>query len=511
MKQRRMLQLYNTIENLYGSGSEDFSPGYENYTSLAIMCEDNSISLFIMSYSGDTEFSYGNEYYLLSRLTDIIFTRNSGANIIKKTSDYTLQTVYSQRGTRYIEIWGNLSDGSFFIARSSYSAISNSISSSLTFFLIITAVLFFMLALLMSIISKSYTDTIKQMNEFAQAANEGDFEAEFSKQGKHMDELGLLGENIYEMSQKLEKTISELKTTNLRLENELREKQEIEEARKKYMSDVAHELKTPIAIISGYAEGLKEGISSDPEDTAYYCDVIIDESEKMNIMIKKLATLNQLENGRSEVSLERFDVVEAIDGFLNTMHMVIEENNAVIYFNNTDSIFVWADEFLFEEVMMNFFNNAINHLDENRTIRINAEHYDDENVRVTVFNSGENIAEDEINRIWGKFYKIDKARTREYGGSGLGLSIVKAVADSLGKECGVYNLKDGVAFWIDLESASAHKGDQDLKEEKPEDEKKIRHRLSELPIWQSTVSAISNKKKMLEDKMEGRKKDGSDK
>jgi len=488
IKQRSMIEVYEKVTALYDDEDSAIS---ENTRPISTLCEENTISIMIMEPSGVIDYAYGNINILMSRLNDIIFSEDSLTTIIRENDQYTLQTVANERGgNTYIEIWGFLSNGNAFIARSSYAGISNQVRISMVYFCIVTALVFIFMAFAIFIITKSYSDSIYRVLAYAQKANEGDYGATYENKRKN-DEIGMIGENISEMSAKLEKTISELKTTNLRLENELKDKIALEEARKKYMSDVSHELKTPIALISGYAEGLKEGISTDPEDIAYYCDVIIDESEKMNLMIKKLATLNQLEQGRSEVSLERFNVVEAIDGFLNTMSIVIEEKNIQIFFNNNDVIYVWSDEFLFEEVLMNYFNNAVNHLDENRIIRINAEHHDENNVRVTVYNSGSGIDESEMDQIWGKFYKIDKARTREYGGSGLGLSIVKAVAESLGRECGVYNMEGGVAFWIDLEAAYYRKDDGG----QVPVEKKVRHKITDLPIWKTTVGAISGKRK----------------
>jgi signal transduction histidine kinase len=115
-----------------------------------------------------------------------------------------------------------------------------------------------------------------------------------------------------------------------------------------------------------------------------------------------------------------------------------------------EPIYVWADEFKTEEVIMNYYTNALNHLDGECVIEIKLEKIDDK-VRVSVFNTGEPIPEDSIDHIWEKFYKVDKARTREYGGSGVGLSIVKAIMDSMHQEYGVRNYDNGVEFWFELE------------------------------------------------------------
>ncbi len=476
-KQNRLRELFIQMN------SAEYSE--ESRYALMGFCEANNITLMIKDTAGNRLFSYGYADSLSQRLDDIMFSPKSSISmndtVTDSTDNYTLLKMRDNETGRltYIEMWGFLDSGNSFIARSSFSSIQNNIRVSLTFFAIVCAVILIVCAIAIYFIIGYYSKPLTRLAALTQKVNEGDFNTKYEYNHLRQDEIGVLGANINEISEKLEKNIAELKSTNLNLENELKAKTELEEARKKYMSDVSHELKTPIALISGYAEGLKEGISDDPEDREFYCDVIIEEAEKMNIMIKRLSTLNQLEDGKSDVNLERFDAVQVVDGFLNTMSMIIEEKGANVYFNKNATAYVWSDEFLFEEVLMNYFNNALNHMDERAMIKINVESRDDNNTRVTVFNSGENIPEDELEKIWTKFYKVDKARTREYGGSGLGLSIVKAIADSLNKKCGVENLPDGVAFWIELESAQAPAYAAD--EEKPEVQKRLK--LSELPVW----------------------------
>ena len=103
-----------------------------------------------------------------------------------------------------------------------------------------------------------------------------------------------------------------------------------------------------------------------------------------------------------------------------------------------------------EEVITNYISNAINHVEGEMQIRTWLE-YRDEVVRVNVFNTGKQIPEEELDKIWIKFYKVDKARTREYGGSGIGLSIVKAIVESMNQQCGVCNQENGVLFWFELD------------------------------------------------------------
>ena len=252
------------------------------------------------------------------------------------------------------------------------------------------------------------------------------------------------------LSEKLKETIGELKTANNELQKDIEEKIRIDEARKEFIANVSHELKTPIALIQGYAEGLTEGMAEDPESRDYYCEVIQDEAGKMNKMVKQLLTLTALEFGNDKPVMEQFDLVTLINGVLSSAKIFLQQKGAQVFFDASEPVMVWADEFKIEEVVTNYLNNAMNHLDGEKRIEIRLERNDKE-VKVTIFNTGQNIPEEDLGKLWTKFYKVDKARTRAYGGSGIGLSIVKAIMDSHNKACGVQNVKDGVEFWFTLD------------------------------------------------------------
>ena len=483
------------------------------FRELSDYCEQNSLSLLVVNPAGLPVYSYGNSSILLSRLDDITFLGeqdNSRNKVIRQEDNHTIQEVSDDHGKiLYIEDWGYLDNGYSYVVRSSFQGVQREVKQSLIFFSVICAAILIIAGIVIYFIVNYYTKPLTNLLGFVQNLNEGEFDTKYTYKHFRQDEIGLLGENLNQIGEKLQSMIAELKSSNLNLENELKAKTQLEQQRKKYLSDVSHELKTPIALISGYAEGLKEGISDDPEDRAYYCDVIIDEAEKMNILIKRLSALNQLEQGTSAVSLERFDVIAVINGFLNTMSMIIAEKNVDIFFDNSYSVFVWSDEFLFEEAFMNYFNNALHHVDEKRVIRINVEKKENNKVRITIFNTGVNIPEDDLNKIWEEFYKVDQARTREYGGSGLGLSIVKAIADSLNQQCGVDNHPEGVSFWIELESAARTANEA----EEPQKPEKKRIKLSDIPIWQAAVDRIKkdDSKPKVEKKVKEEKKQKKEK
>ena len=184
----------------------------------------------------------------------------------------------------------------------------------------------------------------------------------------------------------------------------------------------------------------------------FYCDVIIDEAAKMNKLVKNLLTLNQLESGNDAPVMERFDLVSLIYGVLQSMDIMIRQKEATVLFEKKQKpVYVWADEFKTEEVVTNYVSNALNHLDGEKQVDIRI-HQEEGRVRVTVFNTGHPIPEEDIGKLWNKFYKVDKARTREYGGSGIGLSIVKAIMEGMHQEYGVQNYDNGVEFWFTLDS-----------------------------------------------------------
>jgi signal transduction histidine kinase len=234
---------------------------------------------------------------------------------------------------------------------------------------------------------------------------------------------------------------------------DIERKTEIDEIRKEFLSNVSHELKTPIALIQGYAEGLKENINEDEESRDFYCEVIMDEANKMNNMVKKLLSLNELEFGNNQVNLEYFDIVALIKSVLGSTDILFKQKEVTLHFEQDESVYVWADELLIEQVVTNYISNALNHVSGQKIIEIKLIPRGD-TVRVAVFNTGNNIPEDELDKIWIKFYKVDKARTREYGGSGIGLSIVKAIMNSHNKDCGVINRNVGVEFWFELDTKS---------------------------------------------------------
>ena len=421
--------------------SEEFDIEFER------LCVYNNLTIMII-YPDQTivRSSVSDTQTMLKYFMELLisFSETSPKSyVIQKRQDMRMES-------DYLVMWGVLSDGKLIIARSALESIHESSNLTNRFLFMIGGIAVVCGAVIAGILTRRITNPILELTELSTRMTELDFEAKYMPR-KHQNEIDLLGAHMNEMSAKLERTISELKSANNELLMDNERKTQVDEMRKEFLSNVSHELKTPLALIQGYAEGLQEYINDDAESREFYCEVIMDEADKMNQMVKKLLTLNHLEFGDDAVSMERFDLTELISGVVNAASILIQQNDITVTFDQSCPMYVWADEFKVEEVVTNFLSNAIHYALYDKQIHIYYTVKED-CVRVSVFNTGDPIPEEDLDKVWIKFYKVDKARTREYGGSGIGLSIVKAIMDSLNRQCGVCNRDGGVEFWIELDT-----------------------------------------------------------
>ncbi len=366
------------------------------------------------------------------------------------TDQSVLQTVWDARtDTDSMELYGTLPDGSFVLIRTPLESIARS-SAAANRFLAYTGLLTILIgAAAAYYVAGKLTRPIRELTMISRHMKELDFSDSFS--GSLTRELSDLGNDLQGLGRSLEQTLSELKTANSELQRDLAHKEEVEEMRRDFLSNVTHELKTPLALIRGYAEGLSEGIMDDPEGREEYCGVILDEADKMNRMVAGLLSLNELEFGQRKAEMEHFDLAALLRGRMDNIRLLADKEDIRIRQDIPDSLMVWGDPLLIEEVVDNYLSNALHHAAGDKVIEVSARKTD-RLVRVTVFNTGAKIPEDALPHIWEKFYKVDKARTRAYGGSGVGLSVVKAVMDLHGRESGAINYENGVAFWFELET-----------------------------------------------------------
>lgn len=369
-------------------------------------------------------------------------TLTRGDYVITKNHDVTINA-------DYYDLIGILDNNYFIVVRSPIAHIEATMQLLTSVFTKIAIGLTVLGSIFLIAFSNIFSAPIKKLSHAAKRMTKLDFDVKVPVTTN--DEIGELGACMNEMSSKLEETISKLKTANLKLQGDIEQKKQIDEMRREFLSHVSHELKTPIALIQGYAEGLKDNLFDDPESMEFYADVIIDESQKMNTLVRKLLNLNEIEFGEQKLNIERFELVGFISDIIASSRILIEEADATIVYDEEVPVYVWADEYMIEEVFTNYLTNAIHYVKSDGIIKIYFERSKD-NVRVCVYNEGNQIADEDIDKLFVKFYKVDKARTREYGGNGIGLSIVAASMEAHGKDYGVFNCENGVTFYFDLDA-----------------------------------------------------------
>ena len=439
-----MNSIYKLLDDASVSGTltdEDF------IDKLSAVCDVSEISVFVRT-NDDSSFSVPDDLNSFGELKNKIYEDMDDPSYDFSKNDMHIKSRVVL-GREVMELFGVLQNGEKFFIVCTVDNIKESTAIA-NRFMLYSGVLVLGVGLLFTIIITNFISRpICKITEISTRMANLDFEARYEDNG--IIELDELGENINTLSETLEKTISELKCANNSLRNDIRQKEEIEVMRKEFLSNVSHELKTPIALIQSYSEGLKEGISEDKESQDYYLNVIIDEAGKMNTLVKELTSLSELEFGNNLSDIERFDIVELINNKISSNDIFFKQNDIKVEFDKKeDSIYVWSDEFRIEEVISNYLSNAIHYCSGEKLIKISILKLNDKKIRVSVFNTGNNIEESEMEHIWEKFYKIDKARSRDYGGSGIGLSIVKAIMEKLDMKYGVKNETDGVTFYFEL-------------------------------------------------------------
>jgi signal transduction histidine kinase len=414
---------------------------YKNNFDILIKTDTN-----LIIFTSDREFL--SSTYILKDINEIkskSIEENETKINVKVTTDEV-------NNVSYMFLTGILDNGYVLYIRMPISPIEESVKISNTVLLMIGGITLVVAGIIASFISRKFTNPILQLNDIANKMSKLDFSKKYRITDTE-DEINELGRSINTMSDKLESTIKELQKNNIELEKDIEEKSKIDEMRKQFISDVSHELKTPIALIQGYAEGLIENVNSDEESRKFYAEVILDETNKMDKLVKQLLELMKLEYGKREFDNEKFNINELINEVLRKCSVMINEKNIKVYFENKEPIYVYADEFYMDQIITNYLTNAIKHAEEvekETKIEIKVEKVSNK-IRVSVFNTGENIPEEDLQRIWGRFYKLDSSRNRQDGGSGIGLALVKAIMNNYQNEYGVENKKNGVEFYFDMD------------------------------------------------------------
>lgn len=414
--------------------------------------QERKNNIDIMILDADFTVVYCNDLEIINSvnlLNNVNFS--SRVKILYTRDNIVVQAVDENRNNKYLLLSANLDNGYSAYIKIPIQPIKETVKISNNLLIIIGLLMIIIAAIIASIIANKFTKPILELNKITKRMANMDFSQRYRISDTE-DEINMLGRNINEMSDKLELTIKRLRQNNSKLEQNIEEKSKIDEMRSQFISDVSHELKTPIALIQGYAEGLIENVNTDEESRKFYAEVILDESNKMDEMVKRLLELMKLEYQERKFEDTVFDLTELIKEELRRQTVVIKENNIEIEFDENKKNMVNADQEYIEQVVNNYLTNAIKHVEEvnnTKKIIIRTEEREDK-IRLYIYNTGKNIPEEYLNKIWGRFYKVDSSRNRNDGGSGIGLALVKAIMNNYKNEYGVKNYENGVEFYCDI-------------------------------------------------------------
>ena len=449
-KTKDLKNVYSLINNYYNNPSNIDIDSELNKLAVKnnfdiLIKDDENINVFTSNKDFLSTFGEMNE--MTNSLNEGKLLEQNDEYIIRRTRD-------NKTNISYILLSAKLDNEYLLYIRIPVSSIEESVKISNNFLYLIAGFTILISAVVVSFVSKKFTEPILELNTIAKNMANLDFSHKYRITDAD-DEINNLGKSINLMSDKLERTIKQLRRTNIELEKDIEEKSKIDEMRKSFISDVSHELKTPIALIQGYSEGLLENVNTDDESRKFYAEVILDETNKMDKLVKQLLELMKLEYGKREFSDTKFNIVELEKEVIRKSKVMLEEKGVEVELDSSDEINVIADDFYIEQVITNYLTNAIKHVEEvngeKKIVIENSVNVEKNKVRIKVFNTGMNIKEEDLTRIWNRFYKVDESRNRADGGTGIGLSFVKAIMSNYKNNYGVINKDDGVEFYFDLD------------------------------------------------------------
>lgn len=350
-------------------------------------------------------------------------------------------------GTEYLVYGRPIKAGGAVLVYSRLNYNENKANASTRTVSLIACATFMLIILTLYFCVRHMTNPLSEMNRITRAMAKMDFSQKCPPYLNN--EIGELGRSINTLSASLDETLRDLQEKNKRLEEDIEHERKLEKMRKAFVSNASHELKTPIAIIQGYAEGIKLGVKSQSVCSEDYCDIIIEETHKMNSLVCGMLELSKYESGTYVLDKRRFDIGEFVAQSIDTYGILAGEKGITLQTDVPHGIYGYGDPDKLDMVLHNYVSNALSHAKGEKLIRIFSEDCGD-TVRISVFNTGDGINEADMESLWQSFYRADKAHSRSEGRFGLGLSIVKAIQELHDMPYSVTNVDGGVVFTFDI-------------------------------------------------------------
>ena len=298
----------------------------------------------------------------------------------------------------------------------------NSIRMQLLFY---TALAFIPAILFAAFLARSVSRRLGNIIEYSDQLSKGNFEAVLADTGR--DELGVLGSRLIGTGRKLKDMVGTLEKEHAELEK-------LERVRKDFVINVSHELRTPLASIQGYAETLLDGALEDPVHNRRFVEIIRVNAQRLANLTADLLNLSRIELGQRELRLGTTPVYRLLEDAVDTMRPLAGKKKITLTLGTADhKVEAVCDSEAVVQILTNLLDNAIKYTPEGGNVEVGLLPKS-ETVEIYVADSGIGIPETELPRLFERFYRVDKGRSRLLGGTGLGLAIVKHLIKAQGGE-----------------------------------------------------------------------------
>jgi two-component system, OmpR family, sensor histidine kinase VanS len=335
----------------------------------------------------------------------------------------------------------------YLFVMTSMQPVGEAVGTLKRYFIYIAPIIVVLVIILSLIYSRMVSRPLVQLNHSAARLAKLDFSAQAEIRSK--DEFGELSRSMIVLSQNLDEALKELTRTNTKLQEDVEEKLRSEQLRKELIANISHELKTPLGIVKGFAEGLQDGVADDKRER--YLAFIVNETDRMNALIMDMLELSKFEVKAIRLQPRSFSLTDLIQQAADSFTRQLEDKRLLvdIHYGQEEAI-VQADSRRVEQVVLNLLSNAIRHAEENSVVTIRFLRMSPGKVTTIIENAGKPISKADMGRIWDQFYRAERSRDRKFGGTGLGLAIVKHILELHESEYDVMNTDRGVAFYFTL-------------------------------------------------------------
>ncbi|MDQ0089069.1 signal transduction histidine kinase [Paenibacillus anaericanus] len=354
----------------------------------------------------------------------------------------TLQTLdYAQGGVKYKLIIDPIKEKngttSYIFSMASLQPVDEAVQMLKDYYVYIVGLVMLLIILASAYYAVKIARPLLLINKTTKRMASLDFSERIKIRSK--DEIGDLSQNINFLSQTLHSYIHQL-------QKDIEKEKQLERTRKEFISGVSHELKTPLSVMKSCISILKDGVANHKKD--YYFKSMENEVDKMDILIVDMLELAKYESGTYKMNMDAFYIDTVIEQICEQLSLEIRNKELAIHIKLIP-VEVIANQHRIEQVITNFITNSIRYTPQQEKIIITTIE-ESEQIKVCVENTGVHIPEDQLDKIWDRFYRGDTARQRAHGGTGLGLAISKNILELHGVKYGVVNTEDGVLFYFYL-------------------------------------------------------------